>query len=304
MRLVERAIYEYHKLRFNQLAKSIRQTRALKYEVDPKVTIVSMIGSQSLDMYLISLKSFMRNLGHGSIEAINDGSLTAEDRKVLEYHVPGIHISEASDVDTGTCPTYISWKRLCRVVELVKTSYVVQLDSDIVTMNPLHDIHSKIENNEGFLIGCWRWPPVSTKFLKRIVDQWTSSHVQPTVERELYDIEYFSSGTNYIRGCAGFCGYTKDCITFEQLQALSGQIEAKVGRDKWSQWGSEQTATNCVISKSAGASVLPWPKYQNFMFPLTNEPQESAVLTHFIGSNRFKNATYRKLAKQVIQDHR
>ncbi|MFT4940004.1 MAG: hypothetical protein ACI88A_003055, partial [Paraglaciecola sp.] len=97
MRLVERAIYEYHKLRFNQLAKSIRQTRALKYEVDPKVTIVSMIGSQSLDMYLISLKSFMRNLGHGSIEAINDGSLTAEDRKVLEYHVPGIHISEASD---------------------------------------------------------------------------------------------------------------------------------------------------------------------------------------------------------------
>lgn len=59
---------------------------------------------------------------------------------------------------------------------------------------------------------------------------------------------FFKDGTKYLRGCAGFAGYPKNFATIEDIRSLSASIESHVG-DDWMKWGSEQTATLCLILK-------------------------------------------------------
>ena len=285
---------------FDIFISRILNTAPIEYKVDNSVTIITMLGHGGVNMYLVAIKSFMLQFGYGTIEVINDGSLTNEDINCLSYHIPGITFFDASSVDTLTCPTYISWKRLFRIAELAQKSYVIQLDSDIVALAPLIDIHDKVQSNEGFLIGSDRWKQaVDVNFLHTIVSKWPYTHVQTKSEEIFNEIDFFKDGTKYLRACAGFAGYPKNFATLDEIENFSHQIEEKIGK-KWHEWGSEQTATMCLISKTKNASVLPWPKYQNFMFPLTNEVIESATFIHFIGSNRFEHGKYRKFARKLI----
>lgn len=287
----------------HQALKQVRQTPPMKYGYDDSVVIVSMVGKSSLDMYLLAVKSFIKNFGYGTVEVISDGTLSDDDKSLLSMHIPRLNISEAEDVDTGSCPSYISWKRLLRICELVKKHYVIQLDSDIVACGPLIEVDKKVRNNEGFIIGNGRWhEPVNVEFLSQIVNQWNSTHVQPVTERILKDIDYFTENKKYIRGCAGFAGYPKGSFDKDKIEQLSSQIAEKIGMSKWSEWGSEQTATLCLISQSENAEALPWPRYQNFLFPITNEPTTTSALVHFIGSNRYKQRAYWKLAKSTCAE--
>ena len=112
------------------------------------------------------MKSFMKNFGYGNIEVINDGSLTEGDINVLHDHIPGVNISDSSMIDTLNCPSYISWKRLFRAQQLAESSYVIQLDSDTLSLGPLVDVHNHVQSNTGFLTGSKRWNgPVDVEFL-------------------------------------------------------------------------------------------------------------------------------------------
>ncbi|MFV0448238.1 MAG: hypothetical protein ACK5MF_07220 [Vibrio sp.] len=287
--------------RFSATVKKINTTMPIEYVYDERVTILSMVGHNAVSMYLVAIKSFMNQFGYGSIEVINDGSLTASDINLLQHHVPRLAISQAQEVNTYNCPSYISWKRLFRIVELVKTSYVIQLDSDIVVTGPMLEINSKVQKNSGFVIGSNQWSePVDTEYLHAIIKQWTSKHVQPSAELHFKDLNFFKPNIKYLRGCAGFCGYPRQSFNENDIIQLSLEIEEKIGKDKWKQWGSEQVTTLCLISKSFESSVLPWPKYQNYRFPETNEPQSSMALIHFIGTNRFTSSCYRTLCSSFI----
>lgn len=292
-----------NKFLFDRAAKKVLSTKPLSYREDSSVTIVSMVGNNSLCMYLIAIKSFMKNFGYGVIEVINDGSLTQQDIETIEHHVPKVRFSLASDVHTHGCPTYISWKRLFRVQQLAETSYVIQLDSDTLSLGPLVEVHDRVSKNQGYLIGSERWgKAVNVGLLRDIVSQWQNTHVQPLAEINFHKMDFFADGTKYIRACAGFAGYPKGFATIAQIQALSNEIESYVGKKTWYGWGSEQTATMCLISKTANASVLPWPYYQNFKFPQSNEHIDSMNLIHFIGSNRYDNGVYRSLATKKIKE--
>lgn len=299
--LVAKLTNKITKARFDSSIEQVLKTPPVKYRKDSSVTIISMVGSNTVNMYLLAIKSFMKNFGYGEIEAINDGSLTDSDIAALKHHVPGLHISEAKDISTHGCPTYISWKRLFRAQQLSESSYVIQLDSDTLSLGPLVEINDRVVKNEGFLIGSERWgKAVGVNLLRDIVCQWNNNHVQPLAEANFHCMKFFSDGTKYIRACAGFAGYPKNFATIEQIQALSNEIESYVGKEIWYGWGSEQTATMCLISKTHNAKILPWPYYQNFKFPISNECIESMNLVHFIGSNRYDEGTYRKLAKKNI----
>ena len=136
---------------------SVVNTKPIQYTKDSTVTIVTMLGHNAVLMYLVAIKSFIQQFGYGSIEVINDGSLTNTDIKLLNHHIPNINFSKATEVNTLTCPSYISWKRLLRIAELAKHSYVIQLDSDTISLAPLVDIHNKVQANEGFIIGSEKW---------------------------------------------------------------------------------------------------------------------------------------------------
>jgi hypothetical protein len=290
-----------NKLLFDKSIKNVLQTPLLKYRMDSSVTIVSMVSSNTVNMYLVAIKSFMENFGYGTIEAINDGTLTASDILTLQKHIPNLNISDAIDIDTYNCPSYISWKRLFRIQKLAETSFVIQLDSDTISLGPLIEVHERVVKNEGFLIGSMRWgKSVDVNFLRDIVTQWNNTHVQPLAEANFHKMNFFADGTKYIRACAGFAGYPKDFASIEQIQALSNEIESYIGK-AWHGWGSEQTATMCLISKTKNSTVLPWPFYQNFKFPTSTENIESMNFVHFIGSNRYDNGMYTKLSKKKIK---
>ncbi len=286
---------------FDRTVKNVLDTPPISYRQDDSVTIVSMVSSDTVQMYLLAIKSFMRSFGYGTIEAINDGSLTEQDKEVLRQHIPGIHISYAPDVETYDGPSYISWKRLYRVVELAKTSYVIQLDSDTVTQRPLVNVNHCVKHNLGFVTGCNTWQNgVDLPYLRDVVKQWGHSHVQPSAEEIFAEIDFLKGDVNYLRGCAGFAGYPKQFASVEDVREMSHQIEAHLGK-KWHGWGSEQTATLALISRCKGSQMLPWPTYQNYRFPKADDSIDSAALVHFIGTSRYSTTAYIRLADKLIK---
>jgi hypothetical protein len=302
IKVLRRIKYKFHQFRFQQSEKLVLKTPAAQYRKCPSVTIVSMVSHSTVCMYLLAIKSFLKHFGYGTIEAIDDGSLTEEDKYLLSLHVPAIRISSGKTVNTYDCPSYISWKRLFRIREIAETSYVIQLDSDTVSVGNLVDIHHNVQSNDGFVIGSQKWSKaVDVIFLNGIVSQWDSDHVQARAESCFHLIDFFKDGTKYLRGCAGFAGYPQNFATVDEIRALSASIEEHVG-DDWMRWGSEQTATLCLISKQKTATILPWPEYQNYGFPNTNEISESMNFIHFIGSKRFDDSQYLILLKKFVNN--
>ena len=286
---------------FKKTCRKIVATDPLDYSINPDVTVISMVGTDAIEMYLVAIKSFMRGFGSATIEAIDDGSLTPEDMHLLREHLPGIHISKASDTNTMGCPDYISWKRLFRIIDLSQNSYVIQLDSDTVTLGTLIEVFNKAKANEGFMVADGKWGElINLELLHEVASRWNARHPQAMAEKELVNLEFFNKDDKYLRGCAGFAGYPRGSLSIKKVCDLSSQIENKIGRDIWSQWGSEQTATNCLISKSNNPGALPWPKYKNYMFPPTNDPFDSSSFIHFIGTTRYIDDTYSKAVLRFL----
>ena len=297
---VKKLITLFNKMQFELAARNITSTPPIQYELDKNVKIVTMLKHSDINMYLIAIKSFMWHFGYGSVEVIDDGTLTQEDTKLLQHHVPNISIYKADKIETLNCPAYISWKRLFRIADLATESYVIQLDADTISLAPLIDIHDKVQANEGFLIGNDLWKqPVDVNFLHNIVKRWNHHHPQPKAEEIFKDIDFFKDGTKYLRGCAGFAGYPKHFATFNEIAYLSQQIEGRIG-SLWHNWGSEQVESMCLISKTKNASVLPWPKYQNYMYPQTNESTKISSFVHFIGSTRYSDRKYSQLVREFL----
>ncbi len=113
------------------------------------------------------------------------------------------------------------------------------------------------------------------------------------------DTGFLGEGESYLRGCSGFAGYPKNVANWENVETASLQFEERLGL-KWHEWGSEQFMTCCLISKRPGATVLPWPLYQNFRFPDVKENIDASSFIHFIGSHRYERGIYRKLARRTI----
>lgn len=301
MSLIDKIIQKKNRFFFNSKCADIRQTSPLSYSKDPNITVVSMVGHTTVDMYLVAIKSFMFNFADANIEIINDGTLTSEDKKILEYHIPEVSMSNALEVDTLDCPDYSSWKRLFRIVDVTQSSYVIQLDSDTLTLGPLVEVFLNAKENRGFMIGESYWSqPIDLYHLKCIANRWKPTGPQGFSEQILHSISFFDSSDKYLHGCAGFAGYPKGSLSPSLVQELSSQIEEKIGRENWRVWGSEQAATNCLISKTDNSATLPWPKYRNYMFPPTNDPFEAASFIHFIGSNRFVDSVYQKAVNKFI----
>jgi len=304
MYLIRKSIEKINQKLFQKSCEKIRQTDPLEYITDPAITVVTMVSHNTVDMYLVALKSFMIHFGNASIEAINDGSLSSTDIDTLKHHIPGISISLASETDTLDCPDYISWKRLFRIIEISQSSFAIQLDSDTITLAPLVEVYNRASTNSGFMIGAGNWGELADLgFLHSIAKRWNFQHPQALAERELHTLSFFNSDDKYLHGCAGFAGYPKGSLTYEKVQDLSKQIGEKISWEVWKSWGSEQMATNCLISKCQDASILPWPKYRNYMFPATNDPYSAAAFIHFIGTYRYSDWTYRNAVRQFIKKY-
>ena len=123
-----------------------------------------------------------------------------------------------------------------------------------------------------------------------------SKHVQNEAEKALRRCND-PEGRYYIRACAGFTGFAKQDSPINKIREFSAEVEERVGREKWREWGSEQVASNYLFANSPGSVILPYEQYP-FYEPGIDE--SNVKLMHFIGTHRFKKGRYAALALDVI----
>jgi hypothetical protein len=170
------------------------------------------------------------------------------------------------------------------------------LDSDILLVAPVPEVCQAIETNTSFtLSGGAQEEIVSLQSAAKQVASYDLSRAQTYAELILPEVA-FNLGTRYVRGSAGFAGFAAGTEGRALVEALSAAMQDRMG-EKWTHWGTEQFASNFVVANSQNAQVLPWTRYQ-FFDGGTLSPE--VALVHFIGSWRYHNGTYRRMARDML----
>lgn len=282
---------------FDWLVRGIRQTPPLKRSDGP-LTFLSMLQHDDMNMYLLAIKSLYRRIGEGQILILDDGTLTDQDRAILDHHLDRPRIMKVADVDPSPCPRGSCWERLCTAISESQDRYVIQVDSDIVAKDVLTDVARCYKDNRSFTLGTrlgqrlWSFPETS-----EFANRHSKSHVQHSAERVFARLPN-AEERKYVRGCAGFSGFARGQFSFDRLAAFSREMENQLGQ-KWHEWGSEQVASNIMIANADDPLVLRPPKYTNH-YPDTD--LKAASLIHFIGPYRFYRQRYAAIGRALIKD--
>jgi hypothetical protein len=287
-----------HRYRFAGACKGILQAAPVVLDASSNLMVLSQVQHKDVLLYLLAVKSFARQVRPRAVCVLNDGSLSANDRAVLREHIPGVNLLELAEFRNAVCPRGGTWERLLAIASMVRDHYVIQLDSDTLTIGPIEEVRHCIEHQAAFALGTWNKQKIETmrercETASKLAHQ-TDSHVQVVAEANLDKLDDFES-LRYVRGCSGFAGFARQSFTREFVEAISGQMQAAIGA-KWSEWGSEQVMSNIVIANIPNAIVLPHPKYAD-----CHKMQAGMTeFIHFIGSCRFDDGNYARLGAQVI----
>ncbi len=262
-----------------------------------QLKILSMICHPDLIMYLIAIKSLYSYLREGQIVILNDGTLTPKDIELLNIHLSKPQIVNIHDIKSDKCPKGGCWERLLFISDCVKESYVIQLDSDTITFNEIPEIIYSVRENRSFTLGTYMGQQiVSMEDICKQMKAFEDNHVQILAEKNFDKLPDFNQ-LKYVRGCAGFAGFAKGSFSRSNIEEFSEEMENIIGK-VWLSWGSEQVASNFIISNSPSAWVLPQPKYSNFTPEI---PYEKSSFLHFLGTYRFKKGIYTRLARNMVK---
>jgi hypothetical protein len=260
------------------------------------LTFVSMVSHRDLVMYLVAIRSLYAQIGEGTITVIDDGSLTVGDIELLDRLLSGPQIIRADHVDTGACPRGGTWERLLHILDLSSSRYVIQMDSDTLTLAPLDEVVDAYRGNRCFTLTTREGARLATlDEASRVTQRSESQHVQTVAESSLSKLQGFRKW-RYVRGCSAFAGFGKGAFTRAQAERFSLQIMDLIGV-KWREWGSEQVTSNFAIANSANPLLLPYPRYATY------DPRLDAVesvFLHFIGTHRFQSNMYVRKSREVV----
>lgn len=310
--MIDRLMRKGRQIRHLQAARHVLETPPIVPTGDPLV-IFSMIGTRALLPYLVAVKSFHTRLGIGRVVILDDGTLTAADLAALAYHLVNPLVFSIDAVRTGACPAGGCWERLLALLDLTADNYVVQLDSDTVTVGDVPEVFEAIAANRSFtLLGdpqAGQYGVLSLlDFMAAFhpggsgVDLAGPAHVQTSIEGHL-DRYPDAARHRYVRGCAGFAGFARGGLpSRDSAELFSRRAEAIVGRDKWRCWGSEQVASNFLVANSEDPVLLPYSRYSNHW---NEPPAPDSRFLHFVGTHRYSNSEYRhhtERALAVLQD--
>jgi len=259
--------------------------------------IVSLLGRSDLTLYLLAVKSLYRQIGEGDMMILNDGSLRPEDVGRLREHLPALTVLENGEVPTGQCQRGNCWERLMLILDQSKSHYVVQVDSDTLTLDAIGEVVRCYKENRAFTLGTRLGQSiVNVEENAERIQNSASRHVQVEAERSLPRLQG-TLGRKYVRGSAGFAGFPRGGNSRDTLEEFSVQMGRLLG-DRWREWGSEQVASNYIIANCREAEVLPYPRYACFGPEM--DAQQNAFL-HFIGTHRYFGGVYADRAGTVVR---
>lgn len=284
---------------FNINCRALLSTPPI-YRNDEHLTLVSMLCHGEVVMYLLAAKSFCAQLGRvPDVVVLDDGTLTKSDIATLYLHIPKLNIVRISDVAPDRCPKGSCWERLLLISDLARNSYIVQLDSDTLTVHSIGEVEKYIAANQSFTLLGDRSHPAIEPMLDACNRSKNNlgSMVQAVCERSFDQLQE-SGSLMYVRGNAGFTGFAKGSIDRDRVGWFS-DLMRQIAKDKWDHWGSEQVASNLLIANSVDPQVLEFPKYLSY-WAHPDVPYNDASFIHFIGPYRFSNGFYVKSARNVI----
>lgn len=281
--------------RFEFAIRQIGATPPLRARPAP-LRVVTMLTTRHLPMYLLAIKSFYRHLPGGEVVVLDDGSLTPGDHAVLRRHIAPLTLLRLDEVELGPCPRGGCWERLLRILEMSRDTYTIQLDSDVLTVDAIPEVVAAVEANTSFTLGSDADLPVmDLEAAVRLVADGDERETQICAERALAHLPA-GFGRRYVRGSAGFAGFARGAVSRADAEAFSAAMQARMGA-RWTEWGTEQVASNYLVANAPGGAVLPWPKYCCAYPDTMNGP---ASLLHFLGTWRFRGGVYATRARRVI----
>jgi hypothetical protein len=289
---------QLRRARFAGECKGVLQSAPIVLDSSSDLALISQLQHKDVLMFLLALKSFARTIKPCAVYVVDDGSLTTDDRDLLKDHAPGLTILELAAFRNPSCPSGGTWERLLAISSLVDDHYVIQLDSDTLTLGPIDDVRHCIGSQTAFALGTWDNQKMETMRERsetaKNLEPGRRGHVQVFAEANFDKLTAFEA-LRYVRGCSGFAGFARKSFTREFVESISAQMHAAIG-EKWREWGSEQVMSNIVLANTPNCVVLPHPKYADCHKMRIGVTQ----FIHFIGSCRFEGGTYARLGAQVI----
>ena len=288
--------------RHNEAIASILRTPPIVPKRDG-VVIFSMIGTAVVLPYLVAVKSLWHHLKRGRIAILDDGTLTAADRAILAQHCGDPQIFRIEDVPRGPFPQGGCWERLLTILDNRAGEYWLQLDSDTVTLGPVWELERAISANRSFtLLGGADAPdqPMELSAFARHYDPGgeEAGHVQTRIESGMARLAP-NLGWNYIRGCAGFTGFSAGRGGRELAAAFLARMKGLIGEDDAAIWGTEQVASNFLIANEGSPLCLPYSRYMNYW---GEQWDKDTAFVHFVGAHRYDNGAYADASLEAIAE--
>ena len=296
-RVIQRLKRDFFRSQYQKAASEILGTQPLRRGELP-FTVLSMVQKRDVHSYLVAVKSFAHFLNPSRVVLVCDPTLDNDDRAILRRHVPHIELRDAHEFVHPDIPRGGTWERLFAIAQLAEDSYVVQLDADTLTVQPVPEVLAAIQAGHSFVLG--ELPDTPRRPLAAVneyASSWISpdAHVQAFAEVEMLHVG-LPADAHYIRGCSGFTGFPRNAAMRETMLDYSRRMAAKLGAEKWKSWGTEQVTSNYLASNMPGAHALPFPKYGT-----PDQATGETAFYHFIGSMRFVNNKYEATSRQAIR---
>lgn len=286
--------------RHDRSIRAVLDTPPLR-TADDGVVLFSMIGTRVLLPYLVAVKSLWHELERGRVVILDDGTLTAHDKALLDLHCCEPEIISIRSVDTGAFPRGGCWERFLTILDRRSDEYWIQLDSDTVTLGPVPELVEAVAGNRSFTLLGGSDGEIGALPLREIARTLyphgpEGGHVQARFESRLGQADA-APGWRYVRGCAGFAGFAAGGAGRDRARQFLALLVDLIGEDSKPIWGTEQIASNFHIANEPDPLLLPSRRYLNYW----GEPiGPEAAFVHFVGTHRFARGAYAAKSRAAI----
>lgn len=252
-----------------------------------------MVAGYDFKLYILAIKALYRRLGKGQIVALTDG-VSESGKALIRKHVPAIELVPVESIDTGRIQRGGTWERLLYCVDRSAANYVIQMDADVLCVGPIPEVIAAVESNRAFTL--------ADGIPKKPLCDWVDDAIARKSDNIVLEFEKRgpdfpdSDKLMYLRGSSGFTGFAKGVVDRKFLEHFH-DMGASILGPRWSEWGTEQIASNFSVANSPGSVGLPKPKYLTWERHVL--PAELSLL-HFLGYCRFDKGVFARFANQEI----